>query len=313
MRLFVTGASGLVGTRLCRALVARGDEVVALSRSKSGKTGGVNWIAGTLEDLPRWEAEVSGCDAIVNLAGETVAKRWTETRMERIIRSRVGITTAIYHAVGHADARPNVLVSASAVGFYGTDPARTFDETAAPGDGFLAGVCTEWEAAATRCQELGVRVVCLRIGMVLAAEGGALPKLVGPLPFFVGGALGSGEQWISWIHADDLVALILHAVDTATVSGAINAVAPEPLRQRDLAQTVGRVTGRHVWLDAPAFLLKAALGPMAGEIVLSGQRVAPRRALESGFEFRYSDAETALRAELEGGAAGRTSMTAGRG
>jgi uncharacterized protein (TIGR01777 family) len=271
---------------------------VALSRSKSGRADGVDWVPGTPDDLPRWEARVSGCDAIVNLAGEPVAKRWTRTRVERIIRSRVGVTTALYHAIDHAETRPAVLVNASAVGYYGTDPERTFDETAEAGDGFLAGVCTEWEAAAVRCEQLGLRVVRLRIGMVLAAEGGALPQLIGPVPFFVGGALGSGEQWVSWVHADDLVALILHAVDTTTISGPVNAVAPEPLQQRALAKTLSRVTGRRVWLDAPGFLLSAALGKMAGEMLLSGQRVVPSRAVESGFQFRYADAESALRAEL---------------
>ncbi len=294
MRVFVTGASGLVGTHLLEALRVRGDEVIALSRSaRSGP--GVEWVRGDENDASRWWDAVDGCDAVVNLAGASVARRWTLPRMHEIVRSRVGITTALFHAIGHAGDRPRVMVSASAVGYYGTDTEATFDESSPRGDGFLADVCGEWEKAAVRSEVRGVRVVRLRIGTVLARAGGALPALARPVRAFVGGALGSGRQWTSWIHVDDLIGLIRLALDDAGLRDAVNAVAPAPVQQGDLVRAIGRVLGRPVWLDAPALVLKAGLGRMAEEMLLHGQRVVPARALAAGFEYRFADLESALR------------------
>lgn len=298
MRVFVTGASGLIGSRLFQALGARDDEVIGLSRTDRSQHPGITWVQGSASDLSEWEAVISSCDAVVNLAGAPVAVRWTKASMGEIVRSRVGITTALFHAMSHAASKPRVMVSASAIGFYGTDADATFDEASEAGAGFLAKVCREWEAAASRSEELGVRVVRLRIGMVLAADGGALPKLAGPIRAFVGGALGDGKQWVSWIHVDDLVALILACIDDEHYRGAVNGVAPEPVTQRDLVGAIGDVLRRPVWLDAPAFFLRVGLGKMADEMLTSGQRVLPAKAEKHGFEYRFPTVDAALEAEL---------------
>ncbi len=298
MRVFVTGASGLIGTRLCRALHDRGDDVVGLSRSDRSQHPGITWVQGSASDLSAWESAVSGCEAVVNLAGASVAARWTKRTMHEIVSSRVGITTALFHAIAHAASKPRVMVSMSAIGFYGTHSETMFDESSESGAGFLATVCKEWEAAAARTEAHGVRVVRLRTGVVLAAEGGALPRLAGPIRAFVGGALGSGKQWVSWIQIDELVSLILACIDDDRYSGAVNGVAPNAITQRELAHAIGRVLKRPVWLDAPAFFLRLGLGKMAGEMLTSGQRVRPTKAEENGFPYHHPTIDMALDAEL---------------
>jgi uncharacterized protein (TIGR01777 family) len=283
MRVFVTGASGLIGTHLCRALLARGDEVVALSRVPRAGDPNMVWVRGSESSLAQWQGALSGCQAVVNLAGESVARRWSNAHKARIIRSRVGMTTALYHAMAQASEPPRVLVSGSAVGFYGTDPEATFDETSPRGEGFLATVCEEWERAASRAETLEVRVVRLRIGVVLAREGGALPAVLRPIRAYLGGALGTGKQWLSWIHVEDLVRLILFCLDNADIDGAVNGVAPEPIGQRDLVRAIAKVVGRPVWMDAPTWALRLVLGQMADEMLLAGQRVLPTRARTAGF------------------------------
>ena len=299
MNVFVTGASGLVGRRLCAALRGRGDDVVALTRSARPPTPGLRWVMVDPLAPTDWTGELAGCSAVVNLAGETIGQRWTPKRRASIFASRVRSTQALVEAIARLDTRPTVLISASAIGFYGTDPQQTFQETSPQGRGFLADLCFEWEKAALGAEALGVRVVRPRFGLVLSAEGGALPKLLSPLKLGVGAKLGSGEQWVSWILIDDLVALLLWALDTPAVRGAVNAVAPQPVRHRELMDTLGHVVGRRAWLRAPAPMIRLALGAMADEMLLSGQQVSSARAQAQGFVFRFPTLEMALRSIAE--------------
>lgn len=299
MRVFITGASGLIGRAIVDALLARGDEVVALSRSerRDGRPG-ITWVRGGVDDFQSWKASVDGCDAVLNFAGEVVFGRWTRGRMTRIVQSRVGITTALMHAIREASARPRLFVSASAIGYYGYGGEALLDESAPPGQGFLAELCREWEAAAMRVAELGVRTVILRMGVVLTREGGVLAALMRMFSAFLGGVAGSGRQPLSWIQRDDLVALVLRILDDPRFSGPINAVAPRPATNAELARAVGAAMQRPVWLDAPAFGLRLALGRMAEEAILSGQRVVSKRMDELGFTPRYPTLEAAVRAEV---------------
>ena len=300
MRVFLTGATGLVGGRLLEALRHRGDEVVALSRSARLDTPSVHWVRGDYRNLERWGDEVDGCDAVVNLAGEPLmGGRWSTKRMEAILHSRVGTTTALYHAIRQASERPRVLISASAVGYYGPHPEASFDEASPPGDGFLARVCREWEAAASRSRELDVRVVCTRLGVVLDGRGGALKRMALPIRYFLGGPIGRGEAWVSWVHHADATGLILFALDHEEVSGPLNVVAPQPVRQEQLAGTMGRILNRPVWLRAPALPLRLGLGRMAEELLLSGQRAVPKEALSLGYGFLFPDLRRALAEELK--------------
>ncbi len=300
MRLFVTGASGLVGSALCRDRVARGDQIVALSRVRRPDGDAIRWVVGDENDPAAWRGAVDGCDAVVNLAGAPVATRWTRANRLAIVRSRVGVTTALYHALTAAEQRPAVMISASAIGYYGTDLEATFTEESPRGRGFLADVCAEWEAAAQRSEALGVRVVRLRIGVVLDAAGGALPALARPMRLFAGGALGSGAQWLSWIQLADLVALIGAALADARYSGALNATGPAPARQRDFAAALARELHRPSWLDVPSWTMKLLVGAMAEEVLLGGQRVLPACALANGFTFAYPELAAALRASFSG-------------
>ena len=297
MRVFVTGASGLIGNRICRALLERGDEIVALSREeRTSEIDNFTWVRGDVTTLEQWESAVSGCDGVINLAGASVAKRWTQRQKAHIIASRVGITTALYHAIAHASQPPAVLLNASAIGFYGTHANTLHDETSPAGSGFLATVCVEWEMAARRVETLGARVLLLRLGVVLANDGGALPAMLRPLRAFTGGNLGDGKQWVSWIHIDDAVGEFLNALDNHSLRGAINLVANEPVRQRDLINKAARILGKPAWLDAPAWALKILMGQMAKEMLLSGQHVV--QAIPTGYELVYPDLDSALNALL---------------
>jgi uncharacterized protein (TIGR01777 family) len=280
VRVAVTGASGLVGRALVAALRERGDAVVAV-----GRAGPVAWEP---ESGPP-PAEVAAADAIVHLAGEPIAtKRWSAAQKRRIRDSRVVGTRNLVEGINRAGAKPRVLVSASGIGYYGDDRGdELLDESSSAGDDFLAGVCVEWEAAAQRAE---TRVVRLRTGIVLAREGGALPPMALPFRLFVGGPLGSGRQWMSWIHLDDHVGLILRAIDDEGVRGPINAVAPNPVRNAQMARALGRVLGRPAIFPAPRLALALVLGERA-ELLLGSLRVGSALA----GVFTYPEVEPALR------------------
>lgn len=293
MNVFVTGATGLIGRALTGALLARGDRVTAHARSAGAAArlpAGVRAVEGDLAAPGRWEEELARCDGCVHLAGEPVEGRWTPEKKRRIRESRVRSTervAAVIRAGG-----PAVLVSGSAVGFYGDRGDEVLDESSAPGEGFLAEVCRAWEEAAAPAAARA-RVVLLRTGLVLSPDGGALPRMVRPFRLLAGGPLGSGDFWQPWIHLADEVGLALLALDDARVRGPLDATAPEPARNRDLARAIGHALRRPALLRTPATALRILLGEMA-DVVLASQRVVPRRALELGHRFAFPSLEVAL-------------------
>ena len=296
MHVVVSGGTGFIGARLTSGLVARGHAVTVLTRDASRsrdelhpKVAVVSWAPGA-----EWEGVVDGADAIVNLAGANLSARWTKAAKDRIVKSRLGALERLHAAVERAKTRPGVLASASAVGYYGAHGDEELSEDAPPGDDFLATTCREWEAAARRFADLGIRVVSPRIGLALGTEGGALPKMLVPFRFGLGGAFGSGKQWMSWIHVDDLVALFIDVLEDPAASGPVNATAPNPVRNAEFSKTLGRVLHRPVLLKVPAPALKTLLGEMSF-VVLEGQRVLPKRAQELGFQFRHAELGDALR------------------
>ncbi len=293
MHVFVTGATGLIGRALCAALVRDGYQVTALSRSpRAALPPGVALVAGDPAVRGEWLAALAAADACVHLAGEPIAEgRWTAEKKRRIRDSRVDSTALVAEVI--RERGPRVLVSGSAVGFYGSRGDELLDEGSAPGEGFLADVSRAWEDAAAPAGARA-RLVVLRMGIVLAREGGALPKLVRPFRIFAGGPIGKGDFWQPWIHLADVVGMIKFALDDARVSGKLNATAPEPVRNRDLARAIGKVLGRPSALAAPEVALRFGLGEMI-EAVVSSQRALPRRALELGYRFRYPTIEAALR------------------
>lgn len=296
MKVIVAGANGLIGKALVRALRARGDEVALLVRHLEGTQ---EWAPGATA-LPwdgrspgLWERNVDGADAVINLAGASVAgKRWSPEYKKQILESRTQSTAAIVGAIRKAVRKPRVLVNASAVGYYGARGTEPLDESAAPGTDFLAGVVKAWEEAA-RCDALGVRTVMVRTGVVLAREGGALQQMVPPFRAFVGGPIGSGAQWFPWIHLTDEVAVFLWALDHDDLSGPVNAVAPHGQTSKEFSRTLGKVLHRPSWAPLPAAALKVILGEFA-TVLTEGQNPVPAALVKSGFQFRFTDSEAAL-------------------
>lgn len=293
MKIAVVGATGLIGRRLVDALLRDGHAVVAVSRGGSGVADapGVAWDASV---GPMPAAALDGVDAVVNLAGSDIGARWTNERKALIRSSRIQTTRGIVAALA-APGAPRVLVSASAVGYYGTGE-ETRVETSRPGSDFLADTCLAWEQEAFAARAHGVRVVVVRIGIVLAREGGALRKQLTPFRLGAGGPLGGGRQWVPWIHVDDTVGILIHAL-THEVEGPLNATAPNPVRQGEFARALGAALHRPAVLPTPGIALRLALGEMA-TLALDGQRVEPRETLASGYVFRHTDVREALEREL---------------
>ncbi|MCZ7556834.1 MAG: TIGR01777 family oxidoreductase [Bacteroidia bacterium] len=294
----LTGATGLIGRRVYRALRERGNDVVVLSRNPERAKSHFPDAAQVLLWAPgvagAWSAAIDGCAGVIHLAGEPIAEeRWTEEYKKRIHGSRVDGTREIVDAIASAGQKPAVLVSVSGVGYYGDTRDVPVDEDSPAGSDFLAGVCVEWENEAHRAEDFGVRVVTPRLGIVLADDGGALEKLLTPFKMFAGGPVGNGEQWFPWVHIDDVVGLILHAIETQDLHGVVNAVSPGLVRNREFAIALGEALKRPARFTVPGFVIKLALGEF-GETLLGGQRVSPRRTLESGYNFKYTDIEKAL-------------------
>jgi uncharacterized protein (TIGR01777 family) len=294
VHVFVTGATGLIGRALVHALLGRGDFVTALSRAPDAANRlppGVRHLQGDPARPGRWEDELARTDACVHLAGEPIAAgRWTAERRRRIRASRVDSTRRVAEVVRAGG--PSVLVSGSAVGIYGDRGDEELDESAAPGEGFLPEVCVEWEAAAAPARARA-RVVLLRTGIVLAREGGALPRMALPFRLLAGGPLAGGGFWQPWIHVADEIGLVLLALDRAEAEGPLNAAAPVAARNRDLAGAMGAALHRPAILPAPRFAIRAVLGALADD-VLASQRVVPRKALALGYAFRFPEVGMAL-------------------
>ncbi len=297
MRVFMTGGTGFVGDYVSRRLTQAGHEVTILSRSKPRRAPASERIRFTLGDpmvAGPWQESLAGHDVVINLAGASIFTRWTEESKRMLMDSRVLTTRNVVDALSRVDPRP-LLVSCSAVGYYGghQDDA-VLDEDSPPGDDFLARVGVAWEAEARRAGELGARVVITRFGIVLGQGGGALAQMVPAFKFALGSPLGSGLQWFSWIHMEDLHRILAFVIERQDLSGPFNCTAPNPVRNRDLVQTLARTLHRWAFLPAvPGFAMKWVIGEMA-EVVLKGQRVLPKRLLEAGFRFKFPNLQEAL-------------------
>lgn len=306
MKLAISGASGLVGTALLPALRAEGHTVARLVRPGtpgSSRGGGAAGAAGA-DDI-RFDIEggaidaaaLEGVDAVVHLAGVGIAAaRWNARHLDAIRRSRVDGTRLLAGALARLSRPPRVLVQASAVGWYGDRGDELLTEASGAGRGFLAETCAAWESASAPLEDRGVRVVRLRFGVILSARGGALAKMLLPFRLGLGGVIGSGRQWISWLALADAVGIIRHAIDDLSLAGAVNAVAPGSVTNRDFTAALARALHRPAVAPAPAFALRLLLGEMADAVMLNGQRVLPAKATTNGFEFRYPDLDSALRA-----------------
>jgi uncharacterized protein (TIGR01777 family) len=301
MRVLVSGASGMIGSAVSDALLARGDEVVGLTRSPERvreRNPTVRWHAWN-PALERPPAEaLEGVEGVINVIGESLNQRWTEEAKRRIRESRETATHNLVQAIAAASPRPRVMVSQSAVGYYGDRGEAVVDESTPQGSDFAAQVCASWEAAAHEIDEAGVRLVVVRSAPVLDRRAGLLKQLLLPFRLGLGGPIAGGDQYLPWIHVDDEVGMLLWALDDEQVSGTLNAVAPEVVTNKEFSKTLGRVLGRPAVLPVPKLALSAVFGSELAETVAGGQRVVPRRAQDLGYEFRYPTLEPALRAAL---------------
>jgi len=294
-RILVSGASGLIGTALLASYESQGTQIVRLVRGRASNAAQVSW--DPLVPLPT--KAVSGFDAVVHLAGESVVGRWTEEKMKAIRESRVQGTRNLAAALAQSEAKPRVLVCASAVGFYGNRGDELLGEESQGGQGFLPEVCREWEGATQIAAEAGIRTVSIRIGLVLTAKGGALGNMLRPFRLGLGGRIGPGRQWWSWIHVDDIVGGIQNAMRTESVvspmSGPLNLVAPNPVRNAEFTKVLASVLGRPAFFPVPGFALRLAFGKMAAEeLLLTSARVEPGKLRASGYPFRFRELRAAL-------------------
>lgn len=304
MRVIITGATGFIGRALCREL--EGDyELIALSRDvgKAVETVGpyakvVEWDARTTGG---WTRHIEGARAIVSLAGENVGSgRWTATKKSDILESRINSAGAVAEAVIGARSKPAVVAQASAIGYYGSRGDEVLDENSAPGSGYLANVCRQVESTAAKIETAGVRQVQVRTGVVLGVDGGALPKLMAPFRLHLGGHLGTGRQWFSWISLADEVRAIRFLMEDHSLRGPFNLTSPNPVMMRSFCKTLGEVLGKAAWTAVPGFAVRLALGEMADEVALASQRVIPKRLLDAGFEFGHPEVRAALTTILRG-------------
>eukprot|EP00210_Caulerpa_lentillifera_P007806 g7449.t1 len=288
----ITGATGLIGSRLVSRLISEGNRVKVLTRFVDRAKSKLPYPGIDYISTPNWNEAICGCDGVVNLAGEPIATRWSPSIKEEIKRSRVDTTKRVSEAINlcSEDSRPKVLVNASAIGYYGTNLTESMVESSPNGDDYLAEICREWEAAANEAKS---RVVILRTGLVLAKEGGVLGRMVPVFQVLAGGPLGSGQQWVSWIHREDLVNLILRALTDPNFKGSYNATAPNPVKMGEFCAELGKAIGKPSWLPVPEFALQTLLGEGA-MLVVEGQRVLPSKTQSDGFEFQFPEVSGAL-------------------
>ncbi len=297
MRVLVTGGTGFLGTYLTARLIQDGNEVTVLTRSaRESKTPspGITYLQGDPTQKGPWQESIRNHDAIINLAGASIFSRWTEAHKKLIVESRMATTRNLVEGIPAGSAGKISLLSASAVGYYGFHGDEELTEESPRGDDFLARLADEWETQAFRAKEKGARVVVTRFGIVLGEKGGALGQMIPLFKKFVGGPMGSGRQWFSWIHIKDLAEAFVFLMKHPEISGPVNLCAPGPVRNRELAKALGKALHRPSIIAAPGFMIRLALGEF-GSVILEGQRVMPRRLLDGGFVFRYPEIDEALR------------------
>jgi len=300
MKVFITGGTGFVGTQVTSRLIQEGHQVTILTRSLKGAKGsspGISYLEGDPTKEGPWQEAIKTHDAVINLAGASIFSKWTEEHKKAIRESRVNTTRNIVEGMPSHPERPFTLFSTSAVGYYGfcADEERT--EESPPGNDFLARTAVEWEGEALKAREKGARVVITRFGIVMGEKGGALSQMIPLFKKYIGGPIGSGKQWFSWVHIKDLVEAFVFLIKHPEISGPVNVCSPNPVRNRDLAKALGKALHRPSFFPAPGFMVKLVLGEF-GSVILEGQRVIPKRLLENGFVFRYPDIGKALQGIL---------------
>ena len=303
MKIIISGASGLVGHELTTALRAEGHRVLRLTRSwrQSSETSAVSadTIAWDPSSAKVYARALESADAVINLNGASISGgRWTAKRKALLRSSRLDSTRLLVDAVGRLKDKPRIFLSASAVGFYGSRGDEILTEASGPGGDFLSALARDWETEANRAASFGIRTAILRFGVILAREGGALPQMVRPFRFGVGGRLGDGSQWLSWIAIDDVIRIVKFMISDARLTGPVNLVAPAPVQNAEFARIVGKLLHRPAVVPAPAFALRLALGEMADSLLLASQRAYPEKLLRAGYSFQFGEIESALRAIL---------------
>ncbi|MFW5861683.1 MAG: TIGR01777 family oxidoreductase [Spirochaetota bacterium] len=303
-KVIITGGTGFIGSHLTGLLAKKGYEIVILTRNpgkKNNGTSSISYVTWDGKTSTGWGQYVDGAFAIINLAGESIAgPGWTASKKEKIRDSRINAGNAVFEAVRNSKNKPEVLIQGSASGYYGSRGDTELTEDCDPGNGFLSDLAIEWESTTAPVKDMGVRHVIIRTSLVLASSGGFLSLVTLPFNFFVGGHVGSGTQWMPWIHLEDEIKAICWLMESKKSSGAYNLAAPEQLRSREFFKTLGKVMGRPSWFHLPGFLFRTLPGEMADELLLSSARVVPSRLTEEGFQFRFPHLENALQYSLSG-------------
>jgi len=313
-RYLITGGSGFIGTQLIKQLLLEGHEVTVLTRDEVKTLNHFTNVmknsiqpdqtVGKIQTVTNFDELInnnnSSFDVVINLAGQGIAdKRWSDSVKQQLIDSRIDTTKALYDYLKDALVKPDVVISGSALGYYGLRNDDTkIDEHGQTDDSFSSQLCVAWEKEAKHIEDLGIRTCYLRTGIVLGKKGGALSKMLPPFKFGLGGPMGSGKQWMSWIHMDDLIGIIRYAIETETVTGAINGTAPNPVTNKTFSTTLGRILKRPAFIPMPAFVMKLMLGEMAEELLLSGQRVVPNKIIKAGYQFKYPELKNAFESIL---------------